>query len=82
MPYNRILSSKDAESYANDIIETIQVLEDQIRDLEAEIESMKNESKDALFEAEQKGYDEGYNSGCKDKEEECEKKWKPKFVFR
>jgi flagellar biosynthesis/type III secretory pathway protein FliH len=82
MSYNRTLSSKDARSLADDLIDTIEVLEDCVRELQDQIEEMKKQNTDAVFEAEQKGYDDGYNKGCVETLAECEKKWKPKFVFR
>lgn len=80
--HNKALDSKDARSYADDIVESIEVLEDRVRELEDEIEEIAKQNKDEVYEAEQKGFDNGYAEGCKDKEVECEKKWKPKFVFR
>jgi flagellar biosynthesis/type III secretory pathway protein FliH len=58
------------------------VLEDHVRELEDQIEEMNKESVDELYEAKQNGYDDGYNKGCVETLAECEKKWKPKFVFR
>jgi flagellar biosynthesis/type III secretory pathway protein FliH len=80
--HNKPLDSKDARSYADELVESIEVLEDHVRELEDQIEEMKKQSADEQTEAEEKGYNDGYAQGCKDKEEECEKKWKPKFQFR
>lgn len=66
--FNRPLTSKDAKSYADDLVETIELLEEKIEELEQKLI-------EEVTIANNKGFDEGYAA--------CEKDRKPKpFHFR
>ena len=78
MIYNKVLTSKDARSYADDLVDTIEVLEDEIKELTQQLEDEKGVAVENIQVAEQNGFDKGYVIGWK----EAEKKYNPKFVFR